>query len=92
MALSVGVRTGSRILVGDHCVEVKAMLPANLIVIAVDNGDEIIVSEESATIILPGVKVFSGMGKNGDRRPAHFRGPTRDIHKTCQKLGEGHAC
>jgi hypothetical protein len=66
MALSLGVRIGSRILVGNHCIEVKARLAPNRIVITVDNGGEILITDEAATAVLPGVKVFAGMAKKGN--------------------------
>ena len=75
MALSLGVRKGSRISVGDHCVEVKAMVPPNLIVITVDDGPEMVISDQSKTDILPNVSVFSGVGAAGNGCRLAFEAP-----------------
>jgi hypothetical protein len=63
------VRKGSRISVGDHYVDVKAMVPPNLVVIMVDDGPEMVISDQSKTDILPTVSVFSGVGaaESGNR-------------------------
>jgi hypothetical protein len=75
MALSIGVWKGSRISVGDHCIEVKGFCPTNLIVIAVDGGENIIISDLMATEIVPNVRVFSGVGKDGVGRRLAFEAP-----------------
>jgi hypothetical protein len=64
MALSIGVSVGSKILVGGHMVQVKALVYPNVVVVTVDRGDEIVISEGQATEILPGVRVQSGIGGN----------------------------
>lgn len=65
------MKKGSRISVGDHCVEVKEIVQPNLVVIAVDDGPEISVSDQSKTEILPNASVFSGVGATGNgNRPA----------------------
>ena len=64
IALSIGVSVGSKIDVGGHVLRVKALIPPNVVVITVDRGDEIIISEGKTTEILPGVKVQSGVGGN----------------------------
>jgi hypothetical protein len=65
MALSLGVRKGSRIAVGDHEVEVKDMVQPNLIVVSVDKGEDIVVSDQVKARILPNVSIFSGIGGRG---------------------------
>ncbi len=64
MALSIGVSVGSRIDVGGHLVQVKALVSPNVVVITVDRGDDIVISEEKTVEILPNVKVQSGLGGN----------------------------
>lgn len=74
MALSLAVREGDKISIGNHCLEVKAILPraraneANPIIVAVDGGEDIRVTEESKTKIFPEVFVFSGLGGTGNAR------------------------
>ena len=71
MALSLGIIAGEKILIGSdpqHVVEVKAVFQSNnLIIITVDGGPDIAISDQSRTEILPGVSVFSGVGRNGSR-------------------------
>lgn len=68
MALSLGIKTGSKIAVGDHCIEVKAIVPPNLIVVSVNGGVDIVVSDQARTNISPDVYVFSGTrGGKGNR-------------------------
>ena len=64
MALSIGVSVGSKIDVGGHMVQVKALVYPNVVVVTVDRGDEIVISEGKTVEILPGVRVQSGMGGN----------------------------
>lgn len=64
MALAIGVGVGSKIDVGGHLLQVKALVHPNLIVITVDRGDDVVVSESRAVEILPGVKLQSGPGGN----------------------------
>lgn len=64
MALSIGVSVGSKIDVGGHTLQVKALVHPNVVVITVDRGEEIVISEGRAVEILPGVKVQSGVGGN----------------------------
>jgi hypothetical protein len=70
MALSIGVTVGSKINVGGHRVLVKELINPGLIVITVDSGDEIVVSENSKVEILPGVEVQTGAGNGKNRRLA----------------------
>lgn len=62
MALSIGVSVGSRIDVGGHTVQVKALVHPNVVVITVDGGEEIVISEGKSVQILQGVKVQAGVG------------------------------
>lgn len=64
MALSIGVSVGSKIDVGGHTLQVKSLVHPNVVVITVDRGDDIVISESQAVEILPGVKVQSGSGGN----------------------------
>ena len=64
MALSIGISVGSKIDVGGHMLQVKALVHPNVVVVTVDKGDDIVISESRAVEILPGVKVQSGSGGN----------------------------
>jgi hypothetical protein len=64
MALSIGVSVGSKIDVGGHMLHVKALVHPNVVVVTLDRGEEIVISEARAVEILPGVKVQSGSGGN----------------------------
>jgi hypothetical protein len=64
VALSIGVGVGSRIDVGGHVVQVKSLVHPNVVVITVDRGAEVVISEGQVVEILPGVKVQSGLGGN----------------------------
>jgi hypothetical protein len=78
MPLSLAVVKGQNILIGDHCLEVKAILAAqgpneaSPILVSMDNGEDILVTENCITEILPDVTVFSGLGKTGNRRRLAF--------------------
>jgi hypothetical protein len=75
MALSLGINVGTRVRVGDHCVEVKATLPGNRILLALDKGGEVMVSELETTAIFPGVKVCFGKTKSGKGERLAFEAP-----------------
>ena len=60
MTLSIGVGVGSRIDVGGHLIQVKALVSPNVIVLTVDRGEDVVVSEGKAVEILPDVKVHAG--------------------------------
>lgn len=64
MALSIGVSVGSKIDVGGHTLQVKALAHPNVVIVTVDRGDDIIISEGQSVEILPGVKVQAGVGGN----------------------------
>jgi 5-methylcytosine-specific restriction enzyme A len=80
LALSLGVRAGDKIFIGDHCLEVKTIQPptranhGNVIIVAVD-GRLIRVSDQTKTPILPEVHVFSGLGPNGNGSRLAFEAP-----------------
>jgi hypothetical protein len=85
MALSLAVHQGLKISIGNHCLEVKAIMPplrtdeANQIVVSVDGGEEILVTERSKTMILPEVFVFSGRGATGNTRRLAFEAPKQIV-------------
>jgi hypothetical protein len=59
MALSLGVKQGSQISVGGKIVQVKSLTPPSYIVVSVDGGNDIVVSEETRQEILPDVFVMT---------------------------------
>lgn len=75
MALSIGVSVGSRIDVDGHSVVVKTLSQPNLIVVSVDNGPDVVISDQAGTEILPTVFVFSGVGANGGTNRLAFEAP-----------------
>ena len=78
MALSLGVHKGDKIFIGDHCLEVRTITPSpdptagDLITVAIDGGEEIVVTDRSKSNILPGVLVFSGVGGKGTKNRLAF--------------------
>jgi len=64
VALSIGIGVGSVIDIQGHRLVVKAVMQPNVIVVTVDRGPEIVISESRAVEVLPGVKVQSGLGGN----------------------------
>lgn len=82
MALSIGVTTNSKIDVGGHKVLVKSVIRPNLIILTVDGGPEITVSENERVQILPEVFVFAGIGGNGVGSRLAFEAPKSiEIHR-----------
>lgn len=75
MALSIGVSVGSKIDVGGHLLQITALAQPNLIVVTVDAGVPVVVSDQSRTEILPDVFVFSGVGKAGSANRLAFEAP-----------------
>lgn len=75
MALSIGVSVGSKIDIGGRLLTVKAMAQPNLIVVSVDRGQDIVVSDLSRTEILPNVFVFAGVGRGGGGNRLAFEAP-----------------
>jgi len=75
MALSIGVSVGSKIDVGGHLLQVKEIAPHNLIVISIDKGEDMVISELSRTEILPTVFVFVGVGQSGGGNRLAFEAP-----------------
>jgi sRNA-binding carbon storage regulator CsrA len=66
MALSLGIKQGSKIQVGKSVLEVKDLTPPSFIVLSIDGGNDIVVSDQSRQEILPDVFVFSA-GENTNR-------------------------
>lgn len=62
MALSVGVKTGSKIDVNGHTVLVKTIFSPAHLVVTVDDGPEISITDQESVTILPEVKLFAGIG------------------------------
>jgi hypothetical protein len=58
------VSVGSKIDVGGHTLQVKALVHPNVVVVTVDRGEEILISEGKTVEILPQVRVQSGVGGN----------------------------
>ena len=70
MAKIIGVTSGSVInvgghLVGGHTVKVKSVVKPNVIVITIDDGADITISDQERVEIVPGVFVFAGVNSNG---------------------------
>jgi hypothetical protein len=65
MALSIGVSVGSRVDVGGHVLEVRALAHPNLIVLGVDGGPDVVITEEARKEVLPEVFVQTGVGPTG---------------------------
>ena len=95
MALSLGVSVGERISVGDSIVEVRAIHSSKLMVVAVNDGPDIKVNDKKADAIeiLPGVRVFTGLNKNGNEssRLAFDAAKSIPIHRVGkEKIGRAH--
>lgn len=75
MALSIGVSNGSLIRVGEHRVLVKAVVNSTLLVVTVDGGQDITVSDKERVEILPQVFVFAGVGNGGVGNRLAFEAP-----------------
>jgi len=82
VALSIGVGTGSRVDVDGHVVKVKNVVKPNLIVLTVDGGEDIVVSDQARIEILPDVFVFAGVGSTGRGSRLAFEAPVSiPIHR-----------
>ncbi len=83
MALSLGVSVGDKIAVGDSVVEVRAIHAPKTMVISVNGGKEIKVSDDKVhpVEILPGVRTFVGIGpgKHSSANRLAFEAP-KAIH------------
>lgn len=77
MALSLGVSVGRKIAVGASVLEIRAIPDPTQMIIAVDGGKEIAVSDDAANAVqvLPGVRVFVGLDTNGNRNRLAFEAP-----------------
>jgi hypothetical protein len=60
VALSIGVRVGTKIDIAGHIVQVKGIVDTSLIVVTVDGGPDMRVSDKERITILPDVYVFVG--------------------------------
>ena len=82
VALSIGVKVGSRIAVGNHIVRVTDVLRADEMKLTVDDGPDILISDKQTVMILPEVHVFAGIGVNGVGRRLAFEAPREiPIHR-----------
>lgn len=75
MALSLGVKKGTRISIADHDLVVKQIEPTNRITVSLDGGPDLLVTEQERTEILPAVFVFSGVGATGNGNRLAFVAP-----------------
>lgn len=75
MALSIGVSAGSKIDVGNHCVQVKTVVHPTLFILNVDGGEDITVTDKERVKILPEVYVFAGVGGAGVGNRLAFEAP-----------------
>jgi len=64
MALSIGVGVGSKIDIGGHLLQVKALVHPNVVVVTIDRGNDIVISDGKTVDVLPGVRVQVGVGGN----------------------------
>jgi len=77
MALSLGVSVGERIAVGDSIVEVRAINGSKRMIVAVNGAPEIEVTDDKADAVevLPGVRLFVGLDRDGNRNRLAFDAP-----------------
>ena len=75
MALSIGVGQGSRLRIGEHLLEVKQILGRTLMVVSLDKGKNLTVSDKERVELLPGVYVFAGRGGRGVTNRLAFEAP-----------------
>jgi sRNA-binding carbon storage regulator CsrA len=77
MPLSLGVSVGDRIEVGDSIVKVKAIKNHKLIIVSVNGGPDISVNDNNADAveILPDVRLFTGLDRDGARSRLAFDAP-----------------
>jgi hypothetical protein len=65
LALTLGVRVGHKIQVGEHMVEVKKVHSTTLMTLTIDGESDVQVSDQSRKEIVPSVHVFTG-SKEGE--------------------------
>lgn len=75
MALSIGVSVGDKINIGGREVAVKAVSAPNLIVVSVDGGEDIVLSEDRRKEIMPQVFAQVGVGQRGNTTRIAFEAP-----------------
>lgn len=74
------MNAGSRIRVGDSTVLVKQVVNPTLIVLTVNNGPDVVVTDRERVTLMPEVFVFAGLGRIGSRLA--FEAPKRiEIHR-----------
>jgi sRNA-binding carbon storage regulator CsrA len=74
MALSLGIKVGSLIHVGEHAVKVLSV-SADIIEISVDGGSPVLVTEQKREKILDEVYVSLGVGSTGTGSRLAFDAP-----------------
>jgi|KBSSwiStaDraftv2_1062776.scaffolds.fasta_scaffold31759_4 hypothetical protein len=75
MALSIGVSVGSRIDIAGHLLQVTALVQPRLIVVTVDGGDDVVISDKDRKEIVPGLWVQVGIGQVGGCNRLAFEAP-----------------
>jgi sRNA-binding carbon storage regulator CsrA len=68
--------------VGDHTVEVRAIVRSTIIIISVDGEHDLTISDNESVEILPNVRVFAGVGRGGTGNRLAFDAPKEvKIHR-----------
>ena len=62
IALSIGVNKKSKIRVGSSILKVRQVVSPTLIVVGLDDGPDLTVTDQQSTELMPGVTVFAGVG------------------------------
>ena len=75
MALSLGVSVGSRIDIAGHLLQVKALVQRKLIVVTVDGGNDVVISDKDRKEIVPGVWVQVGVSERAKNIRLAFEAP-----------------
>jgi hypothetical protein len=74
MAWAVGIRNGTEITVGDHCLRVVDAHP-KAVAVRIDDGPPIVIIAEERTEVLPEVFVFLGESQSVGRLRLAFEAP-----------------
>ncbi|MFL6448804.1 MAG: hypothetical protein ACJ746_14105 [Bryobacteraceae bacterium] len=91
MALSIGVKQGSKILVGEHQLEVHSITSSNDIAVSIDGGRQIVISPYAKTQVLPDVYLRSGIGSARNTKRLAFEAPRNIPIARQQTSGLGEA-
>jgi hypothetical protein len=83
VALSLGIKAGVKIQVGESVVEIRSITPPALIVVSVDGGPDMVVSDQARQELMPHVFAFTG-AKDGTGNRIAIEAP-RDIKITRMK-------